>query len=315
MSEEAHRAFACFGGTATVHVRGDGTADGEEAADRARRRLLDAHDRLSRFLEDSELTLLNRDPRREVPASPLLRQLAATVRRAGMLSGGLVDATLLDELEGAGYRDSMDGVEGPSISRSPRGAGRRPARPNPAQRWREIHVDEAAGTIARPPGLAIDSGGIAKGLVADLVGAELGGRRAYAVDCCGDIRIGGTAGLERPVLVGDPFGGDPIHELSLTDGAIATTGIGRRRWIGTDGEAAHHLLDPQSGEPAFTGIVQATAIAPSGVLAEVYAKAALLSGPAGAAAWLPHGGVTVDDGGTVELVDAGRPLPEAVAAP
>jgi len=315
MSEEAHRAFSCFGGAASVHVRGDGAADGEEAADSARRRLLDAHVRLSRFLEDSELTLLNRDPRRVVPASPLLRRLAATVRRAGMLSGGLVDATLLHELEAVGYRDSMEGVEAPSMRPSLEGAPRRPARPHPAQRWREIHVDETAGTIARPPGLAIDSGGIAKGLVADLVGAELGGRRAYAVDCCGDIRIGGTAGLERPVLVGDPFGGDPIHELSLSAGAIATTGIGRRRWIGPDGEAAHHLLDPCSGEPAFTGIAQATAIAPSGVLAEVHAKAALLSGPAGAAAWLPYGGVIVDDGGAVELVQAGRPLPEPVAVP
>ena len=233
-----------------------------------------------------------------------------------MLSGGLVDATLLRELEGAGYRDSMEGVDGPSD---------RPVAPRWPGDGRRDRTRRSAGgrsmwtrqpeRSSRPPGLAIDSGGIAKGLVADLVGAELGSRRAYAVDCCGDIRIGGTAGLERPVLVGDPFGGDPIHELSLSDGAIATTGIGRRRWIGPDGEAAHHLLDPRSGEPAFTGIAQATAIAPSGVLAEVYAKAALLSGPAGAAAWLPHGGVIVNDGGAVELVEAGRPLPETVAAP
>lgn len=315
MSEEAHHRFACFGGMATVHVRGDGTADVEEATDRARRRLLDAHDRLSRFREDSELTLLNRDPRRVVPASPLLRRLAATARRAGMLSGGLVDATILPELERAGYRDSMEDVEGMSIDRSLGGAERRAARPHQAQRWREIHVDDAAETIARPPGLAIDSGGIAKGMVADLVGAELRGQRAYAVDCCGDVRIGGSAGLVRPVLVGDPFGGDPIHELSLSDGAIATTGIGRRRWIGPNGEMAHHILDPRSGEPAFTGIAQATAIAPSGVLAEVYAKAALLSGPAGAANWLPHGGVIVHDSGAVELVKACRPLAETVAAP
>ena len=202
MSEEAHRSFACFGGTATVHVRGDDAARDEEAAERTRLRLLDAHDRLSRFRDDSELTLLNRDPRREVPASPLLRQLATTVRSAAMSSLGLVDATLLHELERAGYMDSMDGVDGPQINGSLGGVGRRPAQPHPARRWREIHVDDAAGTIARPPGVAIDSGGIAKGLVADLVAADLAGHRAYAVDCCGDIRIGGTAGLERPVLVG-----------------------------------------------------------------------------------------------------------------
>jgi thiamine biosynthesis lipoprotein len=115
--------------------------------------------------------------------------------------------------------------------------------------------------------------------------------------------------------VRDPFGGDPIHELSVSDGAVATTGIGRRCWVGPDGEAAHHLLDPRSGKPAFTGIAQATAVASTGVRAEVYAKAALLSGPAGAAAWLPHGGVTVMDSGSVEVVAARCPLPEAVQAP
>jgi thiamine biosynthesis lipoprotein len=315
VSEEAHRSFACFGGTATVHVRRDDNVSAEEAADRARRWLLDAHKRLSRFLDDSELTLLNRDPRREVPASPLLRRLATAVRWAAERSRGLVDATLLHELERAGYKDSMDGVEKPRIKGPLGGVERRPAQPHPARRWREIHVDDAAGTIARPPGIAIDSGGIAKGLLADLVAAELASNRTYAVDCCGDIRIGGTAGLERPVLVGDPLGGEPIHELALSDGAIATTGIGRRRWLGPDAEVAHHLLDPRSGEPAFTGIAQVTAIAPSGVLAEVYAKAALLSGPAGAAAWLPHGGVIVDDGGAVELVEARRPLTKTDAAP
>jgi FAD:protein FMN transferase len=43
--------------------------------------------------------------------------------------------------------------------------------------------------------------------------------------------------------------------------------------------------------------VQATAVAPTALEAEVRAKAALLSGPAGAAAWLPDGGVLVLDDG------------------
>jgi len=47
--------------------------------------------------------------------------------------------------------------------------------------------------------------------------------------------------------------------------------------------------------PAFTGIVQATAVAPTALEAEIRAKAALLSGPDGAAGWLPDGGVLVFD--------------------
>jgi FAD:protein FMN transferase len=63
------------------------------------------------------------------------------------------------------------------------------------------------------------------------------------------------------------------------------------------------VLDPATGRPAFTGVVQATALAPSALLAEVYAKAALLSGPRRAHGWLPHGGLLVLDDGTVEIAE------------
>jgi thiamine biosynthesis lipoprotein len=48
--------------------------------------------------------------------------------------------------------------------------------------------------------------------------------------------------------------------------------------------------------------VQATALAPTGVEAEMRAKAALLSGPDAATEWLAHGGVIVFDDGSVEVV-------------
>jgi FAD:protein FMN transferase len=313
VSVEAHRSFECFGGTATIHVRGTDSASGEDAAEKARGTLLDAHRRLSRFSEESELTRLNRDPREEAPATPLLRALAAAVATAGSHSGGLVDATLLDEIERAGYRQSLgDRRPLPLAEALASRAVRAPAQPHPAARWRSVGVDEAAGTIVRPPGLRIDSGGVAKGLLADLIAAELGGQRTYAIDCCGDIRIGGSAGQERSVLVDDPFGGAPIHELRLREGAVATSGISRRCWVGADGRAAHHVLDPGTGEPAFTGVVQATALAPSALLAETYAKAALLSGPERAAERLPHGGVVVRDDGEVDLVGVQGP-PAAIA--
>jgi thiamine biosynthesis lipoprotein len=315
VSTEAHRSFACFGGTATIHIRATTTAVGEEVADLARAELLDAHRRLSRFSEESELSRLNGDPRWEVPASPLLRALADAVARAGSRSGGLVDATMLDGIERAGYRDSFEGDPCLTLAEALAGRpGRAPGRPHPDRLWRSIGVDETDGTVIRPPGVKIDSGGIAKGLVADLLADRLREHRTYAVDCCGDIRIGGSAGLERRVHVDDPFGGGPIHELRLRDGAVATSGIGRRSWLNAGGGAAHHILDPASGEPAFTGIVQVTALAPSALLAEVFAKAALLAGPEHAGEWLPHGGIVVGDGGAVEVVVAERPLSQLAAA-
>jgi thiamine biosynthesis lipoprotein len=316
VSAEVHRSFACFGGTASIHVRATSTASAEESAERARSHLLDAHRRLSRFIEDSELTRLNRDPRREVPATPLMRRLAAAVRMAGSRSGGLVDATLLAGLERAGYRHSLGDHRPLPLSEVLSGLSERsPGKPKPSRHWRSIGVNDAAGTVIRPPRVRIDSGGIAKGLLADLVAATLRQHPTYAVDCCGDLSVGGSAGLERTVLVDDPFGGDPVHELTLCNGAVATSGIGRRCWLGPDGRVAHHILDPRTGRPAFTGIVQASALAPSALLAEVYAKAALLSGPERAAEWLPHGGVLVYDSGEIDIVGTDRPLAQALVGP
>jgi FAD:protein FMN transferase len=316
VSGEAHRSFACFGGTVTVHVCAGDETRSAAAVEQARRFLLDAHGQLSRFLPDSELSRLNRDPRPAVPATPLLRSLASAVAIAGANSGGLVDATLLAEIESAGYRESLEaGTSIPLAETLVSRERRAPARPHPSSRWRLVGADEDAGTVVRPPGVAIDSGGIAKGLLADLLAAKLAGQPAYAVDCCGDVRIGGSAGLERRVLVDDPFDGKPIHELQLREGAAATSGIERRCWVGPDERPAHHLLDPSTGEPAFTGIVQATALARSALLAETRAKAALLSGPEQAGAWLPEGGVLVHDDGQAEVVPAGRTrIPRLVAS-
>jgi thiamine biosynthesis lipoprotein len=308
VSAEAHRSFACFGGTATVHVRGASTGRGaDEAAGEAEASLVAAHDRLSRFIPDSELSRLNADARETVPVSTLLLEVAASARWAGLLSDGLVDATLVDDIERAGYDESLAGKrDRPRPGRVPASDSPRPASASPRRAWSQIHVDRGNRTVTRPPGLQIDSGGIAKGLLADLVGDALRGHADYAVDCCGDVRIGGTGGRARRVLIDDPAGGEPLEELAITDGGVATSGICRRTWTDDHGDRAHHLLDPSSGRPAFTGVVQATAVAPTAFLAEVYSKHALLSGREVAREQLPYGGVLVLDGGAVEVV-AARP--------
>jgi thiamine biosynthesis lipoprotein len=105
------------------------------------------------------------------------------------------------------------------------------------------------------------------------------------------------------VLVEDPAGGAPLHELEIVDGAVATSGISRRSWRDSSGAVQHHLLDPATGRPAWTGVVQATALAPTALEAETLAKAALLAGPAAGRELLVHGGVLLLDGGVVDVVD------------
>ncbi len=298
MSAEVKDSFDCFGGRVTVSIRG---AESEVRLREARETLLDAHRRLSRFDPQSELSLLNRDPRTAVPASPLLRRLVLAAYTAGALSGGLVDATLLEEIERLGYVESLEAGVGPDLTPCEVAA---PARPSREARWCSLAVDEEAGQVMRPPGTKLDGGGIAKGLLADIVGEQIGEVPAFAVDCCGDIRFGGGAGLARRVAVEGPFGEGPIHEFCLHEGAVATSGITHRTWLAPGSRPAHQILNPATGLPAMSGIVQATAVASSALHAETFAKAALLSGPEGAAPWLPFGGVLVLDGGEVEVVAA-----------
>ena len=155
----------------------------------------------------------------------------------------------------------------------------------------------------RPHGVKLDSGGLAKGLFADVLAERLASHPSFAINCAGDMSIGGAGAITRPVKVESPFGGRTLHTFEMTQTGVATSGIGRRSWLDAKGRPAHHLLDPATGDPAFTGIVQVTALAPSALLAEIRAKAAILSGPHAAPAWLPHGGAIVFDDGTHRVIE------------
>jgi thiamine biosynthesis lipoprotein len=301
---EARAAFSCFGATCAALVTGAGAAGSASAAvAMARDALLRWHDRFTRFAPGSELSALNADPREAVPVSPLMGRLVEAVVMAGERSGGLVDGTLLRELEDAGYRRDLTTPLplGLALRLAPR---RRAAGPNPRSPRSAIAHDPAAGVVRRPPGVGIDGGGLAKGLFADVLAERLGGHAAFAIDCAGDLRLGGAAGTVRRVEVQSPFHGGVLHAFELAAGGVATSGIGRRSWLDERGAPAHHLLDPLTGRPAFTGVVQASALAPTALEAEIRAKAAVLSGPERADAWLPDGGVVVLDDGTHRVIPA-----------
>jgi FAD:protein FMN transferase len=300
--EEIIESFDCFGSRCSALVTGAGRAgSAEQAVALVKRTLLSWHMRFSRFLPDSELSRLNRDPREIVPVRPLMARFAKAVRDAGALSGGLVDATLLREIQRTGYendlRDSL--ALATALALAP---ARRPASPALAGRWRELEVDLDAGSLTRPPGIELDSGGLAKGLFADMLEEMLVTHPSFVINCAGDLLVGGSARTVRPIRVQSPFDGHTLHTFELAHTGVATSGIGRRSWLDRDGEPAHHLLDPATGRPAFTGIVQATALAASALEAEIRAKAAILSGPRRAAAWLSGGGVIVFDDGSHQVL-------------
>jgi FAD:protein FMN transferase len=311
------------------HVRlligepGPGMAPAPAAAEQARQFVVEFDAALSRFKPESELCALNDDPRERVRASELLRTAVKAGLAAAERSGGLVDPTLVGEIESAGYIASRAGIPGAPLGAALAEApARQSAKPNPEANWRRFEVDDAAGTIARPPGIRFDTGGAGKGLAADLIASRLRGYSRFIVDCGGDIRIGGADALVNPydVHVEHPLTGEHAYVLRLGAGAVATSGLNVRIWRGSDGRYAHHLLDPFTGEPAWTGLIGATALGDTAVEAETLAKAALLSGPGGGRAILAErGGLLVHDSGRIETVGpfAARPrirIPDLAAS-
>src|SRR3954452_21669204 len=274
------------------------------------------HRKLTRFDPGSELSALNADPRPHVLVGSTVAVAVGAALWAARRSNGLVDPTLLRELEDAGYAGSRADVPPAPIHDALAVAPtRKVAHPWAASRWREIAVNPHTRVVSRPPGVRIDTGGTGKGLAADLAADRLAGYATFVVDAGGDLRLGGERPVEREVRIDHPLADEPAHRFMLDRGAVATSGIKTRLWRTDDG-FAHHLLDPSTGRPAWTGVIQATALGGTALEAETLAKMAFLSGPEGAREILAsHGGLVVLDDGSVELFGTlARDRAEAVAA-
>lgn len=227
-----------------------------------------AERRFSRFQEDSELSWLNR---REGPVT-VSEELFGALSRARAytaLTGGAFDPGIGASLAALGYdRSFAPGALDRTATAAPPRAGS----------LREVSLDAESLTVTRPAHVQIDLGGMIKGATLDAAAAFLDGNGV--VDAGGDAVLRGHShdGDDWLVEVEDP--GDASRTVALLAaprGAVATSAPNRRTWrIG--GTWAHHLIDPRTGTAANTDLAQATVTAPSGELADVFAKTAFLLG-------------------------------------
>jgi thiamine biosynthesis lipoprotein len=270
---------------------------------RVKHRLQAIHRTLTRFEQSSELNHLNAHAGEPVRVSETLLEGVQAALQAARLSDGLIDPTVLSELERAGYATSRVGVAPVPLAEAlPEAPPRVPAAPRPAAGWKRIDVDADEHVVRLPRGVRMDLGGSAKGMAVDLAAKMLATNPVFAIDAGGDIRLGGPYATPRTVEIAHPLRDQPAHNVTVTAGAVATSGLRTRVWRAGDG-FAHHLIDPARGVPAWTGVIQANALAPTALEAETLAKMALLSGPlAGRAALERYGGALILDSGKLILV-------------
>lgn len=235
---------------------------------------------LSRFLPDSELSLLNGRSEQWVSVSPLLWQVLTTALSLAELTEGLFDPTLLSAVEAAGYTRSFTQLDGTSASLS---------YPEPG-RWSAIRLDSVRQAVWLPAGVRLDFGGVAKGMTAQQAVDLLSAWGPCLVDAGGDLTAGAAphhwAGW--PVAVTIPtFAGETedLFSLWLAESSLSTSGVDYRRWQ-QNGRLAHHIIDPRTGCPAATDLLTATVLLRNAAQAEAVATAVLVQGQEAGTAWL-----------------------------
>ena len=257
----------------------------------------------SRFIGDSEISRVNASPGEPVEVSPETIELVERAVEAWELTGGLFDPMVLEDLVSLGYDRTFRELETlppqePAELDAPPGAA---ARERPA-----VTVDRSAGTVT-VSGRGIDSGGIGKGLAADMVAASLveAGADAAMVNLGGDLRTAGQAPEQGwRIDVAHPLdrGGPPAGRFRLDGQALVTSSSQGRRWA-RGGEENHHLLDPATGRSALSDVASVTVVDREGWRAEALSKAAFLLGRHGALEMLPEygaAGMVVGRDGSVD---------------
>ena len=247
--------FRAMGTTVSV------TATDEHGVEATRALFVDIESVLSRFIPTSELSMANASTAPSVRVSPKFAQVLNVAAELNRRTDGLVDVGVGAEVVAWGYDRSFEAMPDVVAASPP---------PLPGGWW-ELDGD----TLTRPPGTAIDLGGVAKGWTCDLA-VERG--LALMVSAGGDVR---SAIDSATVDVADPAG-TVVATVDLGHGALATSSTARRRWTAGD-RPAHHIIDPRTGDPATTPVVSATVIASTAAEAEAAAKAVLIRGADGLA--------------------------------
>lgn len=137
--------------------------------------------------------------------------------------------------------------------------------------------------LSIPAGMELSFGAIAKGCAA-----------AYAVRALSNagvdsaiISLGGnvqTLGLKPDgsnwtIAVQDPNNtGSYVGLLSLAETAVVTSGGYHRYFDAPDGTRYHHILDPDTGYPADSGLLSVTVVCEDGILADALSTALFILG-------------------------------------
>ena len=223
--------------------------------------------RLSVTAEDSDIARLNRSGGGEAAADTM-----ALLKRAlelCKLTGGALDVTVYPLVRAWGfttgeYRVPEDALLAELITKVDYAA---------------VQLD--GRTVRLPEGALLDLGAVAKGWAADRI-TELwrgAGVKSGLINLGGNVQaLGGKPdGSAWRVGIRDPFSEDILGAVSVRDAAVVTSG-GYQRYFEQDGVRYCHIIDPETGRPADSGLASVTVIGAEGVLCDGLSTALYVMG-------------------------------------
>lgn len=128
--------------------------------------------------------------------------------------------------------------------------------------YTKVSLQGTALTV--PDGMQLDLGAVGKGYAADEAAAVLreNGVESALLDFGGNILTIGTKPDGSPWRVGvrDPDSEGNLGVLELNGQGVSVSGGYEKYFVGEDGERYWHILDPATGAPARSGLVQTAVV-------------------------------------------------------
>lgn len=143
-------------------------------------------------------------------------------------------------------------------------------------------IDLDGQNITIPENMQVDLGAVGKGYTGDLVVDILKehGISHALLDLGGNVQTLGTKpdGTNWKLGLRSPFDEGSFATLEVSDCAVITSGGYERYFIGEDGETYWHILDPETGRPAHSGLISATIVGEEGRLCDALSTSVFVMG-------------------------------------
>lgn len=230
-----------------------------------------AEKKFSRFDQQSELCMLNKNLGKFVHVSSEMMEVVSRAVFYHKQTDGYFDPRIISALENFGYVDDF----GKNDFTGELADFKEEYLQSKLEDDIEIDLENKSIKLKK----RIDLSGIVKGHVTDKVADFFStqGWENYYVDSGGDMFFAGRDEKSNPWLVDIEGVSKEKVILDVSDMAVATSGIGKRKWE-KNGQRFHHLVNPKNPNKPSFDLKSVTVVADSVEKADIWAKVIFLMG-------------------------------------